>query len=115
MAGKFNLEGCAESPKQKCALEYYIFNIWLWGDENYTNDKKIIRKIRIAGTKSLYNFAKVITQAFGFEFDHCFGFYDTLRDRKNCKKAFELFVDIQLSSEKDMVLWELKTIGQANK
>ena len=94
MAGKFNLEGRAESPKQKCALEYYIFNIWLWGDENYTDDKKIIRKIRIAGTKSLYNFAKVITQAFGFQFDHCFGFYDTLRDRKSCKKAFELFVDI---------------------
>lgn len=88
------LEGCAESPKQKCALEYYIFNVWLWGDENCTDDKKIIRKIQIAGTKSLYNFAKVIMQAFGFEFDHCFGFYDTLRDRKSCKKAFELFVDI---------------------
>lgn len=36
----------------------------------------------------------MITQAFDFEFDHCFGFYDTLKDRKNSKKMFELFVDI---------------------
>ena len=90
------LEGCSEKSKKprKCALEYYIFNIWLYGDEDCSDDKRIIRKIQIAGTKSLYNFAKVITQAFGFYFDHCFGFYDTLKDRKNCKKAFELFVDI---------------------
>ena len=33
-------------------------------------------------------------QAFDFEFDHCFGFYDTLKNRKNSKKMFELFVDI---------------------
>lgn len=90
------LEGCSEKSKKprKCALEYYIFNIWLYGDENCTDDKRIIRKIQIPGTKSLYNFAKVITKAFGFYFDHCFGFYDTLKDRKNSKKAFELFVDI---------------------
>lgn len=90
------LEGCGESPKKKykCALEYYIFDIWLYGDEKCTDEKRIVRKIQIAGIKSLYNFAKVITQAFGFYFDHCFGFYDTLKDRLNCKKAFELFVDI---------------------
>lgn len=74
--------------------KYYIFDIWLWGDADYTESKKIIRKIQIAGTKSLYNFASVITNAFEFQFDHCFGFYDTLMDRENCKKAFELFVDI---------------------
>jgi Plasmid pRiA4b ORF-3-like protein len=90
------LEGCGESSKKtpKYTIEYYIFNIWLYGDEKGTDEKKIIRKIQIAGTKSLYTFAKVITQAFGFYFDHCFGFYDTLKDRKNCKKAFELFVDL---------------------
>ena len=90
------LEGCCESPKKmsKCALEYYIFEVWLYGVANCTAEKRIIRKIQIARTKSLYNFAKVITQAFGFQFDHCFGFYDTLKDKMNCKKAFELFVDI---------------------
>lgn len=90
------LEGCGENSRktQKCGLEYYIFDVWLYGDEKCTDEKRIIRKIQIAGTKSLYNFAKVITQAFGFYFDHCFGFYDTLRDKMNCKKAFELFVDV---------------------
>lgn len=88
------LEGRGGRPKQKCGLKYYIFDVWLYGDENCTDDKRIIRKIQIAGIKSLYNFARVITHAFGFYFDHCFGFYDTLKDRENCKKAFELFVDI---------------------
>jgi len=90
------LEGCGETAKKKpkCGLEYYIFDVWLYGDEECTDGKRIIRKIQIAGTKSLYNFARVITQAFGFYFDHCFGFYDTLRDKMNCKKAFELFVDV---------------------
>ena len=50
------------------------------GDEKCTDEKKIIRKIKIAGTKSLYNFAKVITQAFGFYFDHCFDFTIIFRD-----------------------------------
>lgn len=88
------LEGCGGGAKQKCSLEYYIFDVWLYGDEKCTDEKRIIRKIQIAGTKSLYNFARVITQAFGFYFDHCFGFYDTLRGKMNCKKAFELFVDV---------------------
>lgn len=81
-------------PKQQGGLKYYVFDTWLCGDKACYEDKKIIRKIQISGTKKLYNFAKVITKAFGFSFDHCFGFYDTLKDRKNCKKAFELFVDI---------------------
>lgn len=83
-----------KNPKPPSALEYYIFNVWLYGDEHCTQEKRIIRKIQIAPTKTLYNFARVITQAFNFEFDHCFGFYDTLKDRKNSKKMFELFVDI---------------------
>lgn len=90
------LEGCGEGPKKtpKSALECYIFDIWIIRSDVCDVKEKVLRKIQIAGTKSLYNFTKVITQAFGFQFDHCFGFYDTLKDRKNCKKAFELFVDI---------------------
>lgn len=84
-----------KGSKQKHVLKYYIFDIWIAGKGGGCDfEDKVLRKIQIAGTKSLYNFAKVITQAFGFYFDHCFGFYDTLKDRKNCKKAFELFVDI---------------------
>ncbi len=91
------IDDLAPTPKKKAkATEsgIYIFIVWLYGDEHCTQEKRIIRKIQIAPTKTLYNFAKVITQAFDFEFDHCFGFYDTLKDRKNSKKMFELFVDI---------------------
>ena len=90
------LEGCGESSKRapKSGLEYYIFNVWLYGDEKRTDEKKIIRKIKIAGTKSLYNFAKVITQAFGFYFDHCFGFYNNFQRYGDSSMAYELFVDV---------------------
>lgn len=90
------IDDLAPAPKKKAKAlvsGLYIFDVWLYGDEDCTEDKKIIRRIQIPGSKSLYNFAKVITQAFGFLFDHCFGFYDDLKDIRNCKKAFELFVD----------------------
>lgn len=81
-----------QNPHKKYPLQtmYYTFDIWIEREA----DAKVLRKIRIPGSKSLYNFARVITGAFSFYFDHCFGFYDTLKDRENCKKAFELFVDV---------------------
>ena len=84
----------APEKRMRAVSGLYTFDVWLYGDAKCTEAKKIIRRIQIPGSKSLYNFARVITQAFGFQFDHCFGFYDALEDRKNCKKAFELFVDI---------------------
>jgi len=92
------LEGCHKKPlknKPKCALEYYIFDIWIAGKGGiYDFEDKVLRKIQIAGTKSLYNFAKVITKEFNFYFDHCFGFYDNFQRYHDSKKAYELFVDI---------------------
>ena len=110
----------APKPKTLSALEYYIFSVWLYGDEHCTMKKRIIRKIQIAPTKTLYNFAKVITQAFDFDFDHCFGFYDSLKDHKNCKKAFELFMDIGEGStysvakgvQKTKIAQSFKDIGE---
>lgn len=89
------LEGSGDSSKKapKCGLEYYIFDVWLYGDEKFTDEKRIIRKIQIAGTKSLYNFAEVIVKAFGFQFDHCFGFYDNFQRFPDSQKSYELFVD----------------------
>jgi hypothetical protein len=40
-----------------------------------TNAAKIHRDIEIASDASLYNFAEAIVKAFGFDFDHAFGFY----------------------------------------
>jgi len=91
------LEGCSEESKKprKCALEYYIFDIWIAGKGGvYDFEDKALRKIQIAGTKSLYNFARVITQAFNFYFDHCFGFYNNFQRYHDSTKAYELFVDI---------------------
>ena len=67
-----------------------IFDVWLLGEKN----AKIVRKIRIAGTKSLYHFAKIITKAFGFYFDHCFAFHERMEKGFPKGKVFELFVDI---------------------
>ena len=91
------IDDLAPDPKKKAkatASGLYTFDVWLYGDEDCTEAKKIIRRIQIPGSKSLYNFAKVIIDAFDFQFDHCFGFYDNFRDKKNCRKVFELFVDI---------------------
>lgn len=59
----------------------------------YEVTQAAIRKIKIAGSRSLYQFAKTITGAFGFSFDHAFGFYDTFGNLRDAKKAYELFVD----------------------
>lgn len=91
------IDDLAPAPKKKAkatATGLCVFDIWLYGDEHCTEKKKIIRRIQIPGSKSLYNFAKVIIDAFDFQFDHCFGFYNQLKDHRNCRKAFELFVDI---------------------
>lgn len=91
------IDDLAPAPKKKAKANVsglYIFDVWLYGDEKCTEEKKILRRIQIPGSKTLYNFAKVITQAFGFQFDHCFGFYDTLKDKRNCQQAYELFVDV---------------------
>ena len=74
-------------------MEYYIFNVRLEECRMYEIPNKAMRKIKIAGTRSLYNFARVITKAFGFYFDHCFGFYDTFGNLRDAKKIYELFVD----------------------
>lgn len=82
-------------PKQQCGLKYYIFDIWIWGTGGVGDFREnVSRKIQIAGTKTLYNFARVIVNAFGFQFDHCFGFYDNFQKYHDSKKAYELFVDI---------------------
>ena len=90
------IEDLAPAPQKKTkapASEVYVFDVWLCGDADCTEEKKIIRKIRISGSKNLYNFAEVIIDAFDFQLDHCFGFYDQLKDHRNCRKAFELFID----------------------
>ena len=90
------MEGCVPAVKRARPVSagLYIFDIWLWGDAKCTMKNRIIRKIQIPGTKSLYQFARVITQAFDFDLDHCFAFYERRERHFFAGKAFEFFVDI---------------------
>jgi hypothetical protein len=58
--------------------------------------RSVYRDIEIDPTKSLYRLAEAIVQAFGFDFDHAFGFYTglTLSKIKILHPQYELFADI---------------------
>ncbi|MPZ57946.1 MAG: hypothetical protein GEU91_15895 [Rhizobiales bacterium] len=56
----------------------------------------IYRDIKIDASKSLYRLAEAIVSAFGFDFDHAFGFYSGLTRTSMLRKhpMYELFADI---------------------
>ena len=82
-------------PNQKSSdLNSYIFNVWIRDCAACDTPGKILRKIKVDGRKNLYHLARMITQAFGFFFDHCFGFYDNFERYHDSKKSYELFHDI---------------------
>jgi hypothetical protein len=56
----------------------------------------IYRDIEIEGSKSLYELAEAIVAAFGFDFDHAFGFYSGLTPKTMTRvdPRYELFVDM---------------------
>ena len=56
----------------------------------------IYREIEIEGSKSLYRLAEAIVSAFGFDFDHAFGFYSGLKPATMMRISprYELFADM---------------------
>ena len=55
---------------------------------------RLYRDIEIDSGTSLYDLAGAIVQAFGFDFDHAFGFFSKLTGRIfDSPKRYELFVD----------------------
>ena len=58
-------------------------------------DGKTYRDIEIEASKSLYKLAESIVSAFGFDFDHAFGFYggDPFA-RRPAQPRYELFADM---------------------
>jgi hypothetical protein len=72
------------------ANETLIFRVTLDGR------KSIYRDIEIESGRSLYAFAEAIVAAFGFDFDHAFGFYSALTRASYFKKfpKYELFADM---------------------
>jgi hypothetical protein len=60
------------------------------------DDPGVSREIEIGSEKSLRDLAKGIVEAFGFEFNHAFGFYpqETRRGSKRSEPKYELFADM---------------------
>ena len=60
------------------------------------SDPSIYREIEVTCTTSLYRLATAIVAAFGFDFDHAFGFYTKLtgRDVLRSEPRYELFQDM---------------------
>ena len=56
----------------------------------------IYRDIELDSSKSLHQFAEAIVAAFGFDFDHAFGFYSGLTSAKMMREhpMYELFADM---------------------
>jgi len=76
--------------------------------------KSIYREIEIEESKSLYRLAAAIVQAFGFDFDHAFGFYSGLTPSKMHRQLpkYELFADMG-EAEPDVLGVKKTKISQA--
>lgn len=73
----------------------YIFEVSLDPKNPYSRvEEKVWRDIAILGSQSLYKFAESIVDAFGFNFDHCFGFFDNLKRWTDSTVKYELFADM---------------------
>ena len=53
------------------------------------------RTIAIESGDSLYSLAEAINDAYGFDFDHAFGFFDNLKNPYNSRERYELFTDLE--------------------
>ncbi|MEK7376519.1 MAG: hypothetical protein AABZ57_05105 [Candidatus Margulisiibacteriota bacterium] len=75
-------------------INNYIFDVWIDNSGFGGVKDRVLRTIRIPETKTLYFFAKIITRAFEFNFDHCFGFFNNLNNCYKSTRCYELFSDI---------------------
>jgi hypothetical protein len=77
-------------PKKKIPQQVVHFRIKsrakAKGERSYPT-----RTITVDVNTDLYNLAKVIVQAFDFDFDHAFGFFDDLKNPYQAQVRFELF------------------------
>ena len=58
--------------------------------------KSIQREIEVPDDFSLYKLAEAVINAYGFDFDHAFGFFSTIGERYfDSDKKYELFADME--------------------
>jgi len=70
-------------------MRTYIFEVKL------LYDKKVVRDIEIPEDASLYELAKGINDAYDFDFDHPFGFFDNIKRWADSRRSYELFSDLK--------------------
>lgn len=70
-------------------------------EANLLQNRPVTRQIEVSGDTSLYDLAEAIVRAYGFDFDHAFGFFSrTSEDYFHSEKKYELFADMpQLAAE----------------
>ena len=58
-------------------------------------EPSVYRELEVDSSKSLYGLAEAIVAAFGFDFDHAFGFYSKLTGHyHDSDERYELFADL---------------------
>lgn len=71
-------------------MKTYVFRTSLFRARN------ISRNIEIKESASLYRLAEAIVGAYGFDFDHCFGFFSTVGEQYfDSERQYELFADLE--------------------
>ncbi len=73
-------------------MSTFVFRVSVIDDYG---DFECWRDIEVPTSATLYRFAEGIVDAFGFDFDHAFGFYSDLsHDHYDSRDKYELFVDM---------------------
>jgi Plasmid pRiA4b ORF-3-like protein len=75
-------------------MRTHIFEINLLDDPS-PRRRRIMREIEVCENSNLFDLAGAIVGAYGFDFDHAFGFFSrTGEDYFNSEKKYELFADM---------------------
>ncbi|MBU1472333.1 plasmid pRiA4b ORF-3 family protein [Patescibacteria group bacterium] len=71
-------------------MQTYIFKSYVF------RTKSVVRNIEVPASTNLYKFAEAIIAAYGFYFDHCFGFFSTIAETRyfDSDRKYELFTDL---------------------
>src|SRR5918993_5827956 len=68
------------------------------------DDPNVIRELELPGDMKLYDLARGIVSAFGFDFDHAFGFYSALQGHvMRSQPKYELFADMDEATDSKSV------------
>ena len=72
-------------------MQTYVFRTHL------LRDTRVVREIEVPESISLYKLAEAVVKAYGFDFDHCFGFYSDVTAGRyhDSRRKYELFADME--------------------